>query len=433
MYSNRNRGTVGKYLLLVLFVSLLVGFFVWKNSHGLTGAVPVLKGDTANKIVFVRQNGGQTDIFTINADGSDQQQMTSDKGAKRSPSWSPDGRQICYAAEPQTGDADGRSFQIYLIGAGDPRQITYGSQSKDKPQWTGDGRHIAYLAGGAIKIVEPNGTNVLQVYPPPHAGRGSNEEEHPESQPDAEGSGQLPPVDSFLLAPNGVPLIARIVVEGDFLKTNGKADWWKPGQNASDPAASPEEISEPEAAILLPHLESDKPVFLPGANATHIGLAWFPDSIRFAVSVSSSKGLHGIALYRTDDPRGVPQGVFASGGYTVAPENPEVSPDGTKVAFEVWKMEGPENRELMGIAVISTDVSEMVQIRSAADIPKLPIPIAGDAKDPHWSPDGTRILYTKSSPAGRDLWVASADGKNPINLTRGQGDNYSASWSPARR
>src|SRR5207249_10564228 len=57
------------------------------------------------------------------------------KGAKRAPTWSPEGNRLCFAAEPDATGAEGRSFQLFVVG-GDrqPRQITYGSGSKDSPQ-----------------------------------------------------------------------------------------------------------------------------------------------------------------------------------------------------------------------------------------------------------------------------------------------------------
>src|SRR4051812_28585683 len=124
--ANRTRGSVGKYLLLILLVGALVGFFYWKNARGVVGITPVLPTSTVDRIAFIRQSrGGQTEIITVKADGTDIQQMTNDNSAKRTPAWSPDGRQVCYAAEPATsGTAEARAFQLFLVGAGSPNQIT---------------------------------------------------------------------------------------------------------------------------------------------------------------------------------------------------------------------------------------------------------------------------------------------------------------------
>src|SRR5690349_16286818 len=129
---------------------------------------------------------------------------------------------------------------------------------------------------------------------------------------------------------------------------------------------------------LLPNLEADRPIPLPGASANKVGFSWFPDSARIVVALSTSKGSHGLIIYRADDPTGQPLPLFASTGFAVAPENPEVSPDGSKVVFEAWKMEGPENREPMGLAILSTDISQSFILKNASDMKKLNLVVPGD-------------------------------------------------------
>jgi Tol biopolymer transport system component len=95
---------------------------------------------------------------------------------------------------------------------------------------------------------------------------------------------------------------------------------------------------------------------------------------------------------------------------------PDISPDGTKIAFEslrsginklyVMKADGTAVRNLSGSRV-------------------------GESS-PAWSPDGTMIAFEKKS----DIWVMDADGSNRKNLTKtGPVDGYSItesepSWSP---
>ncbi len=45
-------------------------------------------------------------------------------------------------------------------------------------------------------------------------------------------------------------------------------------------------------------------------------------------------------------------------------------------------------------------------------------PIPGPVARPHWSPDGKRLAYIAPDSGGKsDIWVANADGSNPVNLT----------------
>lgn len=425
MIRSRSGGALPKLFLLLVFVSLLVGFFVLKERHGVIGTLDPIPGSSADVIAFMRQDGGRTNLYSIKSDGSDLRQLTDDKGTKRSPAWSPDGNQICYAAEPESGGAEGRAYQLFLKGGDrEPRQATRGSIGKDSPQWRPDGKLIGFLSGGVIKVIQPNGEGLRQVYPAPHKGGGPSENDSDDNEM------KRPPIVQFQWAPNGVA-IAGVQVAEEYLGASGKSDWWRPDQAGKSDIPEFSPLTEPESVVLLPNVETEKPTLLAHAGAHRVGISWLPDSVRLVAALSNQQKVHVLGMYRADDPMGQPFALFVSEGYSVAPENPAVSPDGTKVAFELWRMESPENRELLGIAVVPTDSS--LAVRSAADIAKIPLRIKGDAHQPKWSPDGTRILYWSSSKNGRDLWVAREDGTNPVNLTKGAGDNFDAAWSPARR
>jgi Tol biopolymer transport system component len=46
--------------------------------------------------------------------------------------------------------------------------------------------------------------------------------------------------------------------------------------------------------------------------------------------------------------------------------------------------------------------------------------------DPAWSPDGLRLLFTRSDEDGSAVWVVDADGSGQRELTKG----CCASWQP---
>jgi Tol biopolymer transport system component len=95
------------------------------------------------KIAFMRGfGGGITQIYVMKADGSDPVPLTdSNDGRNAGPDWSPDGRRIAF-----TSTRDGNS-EVYVMNADgtDPRRLTYYVEGPDgEPDWSPDGRMIAF-------------------------------------------------------------------------------------------------------------------------------------------------------------------------------------------------------------------------------------------------------------------------------------------------
>lgn len=427
LYQRQRGGALPKILLLIVFLALLVGFFSWKSQQGITGRVKPLTGTTADSIALIRQEGKQSSIVLVKADGSGETSLVSDEKDKRALCWSPDGRALCYAAE--VSDEQGRANQLFIHDGGGSRQITQGSVSKDLPAWRPNGQQIGFLTGGTVKIIRPNGEDMEQIYPPPHKGGGGTEADQADEQEEV---GRKPPITSFRWSPDGSGIAGIQVTEGEQAAAIGQGRWWEKSEGA-DAAQSMPTVIEPETVVLLPGL-SEKPQVLFGTNSKEVSFDWMPDSKRIAVALTSRGASHGIGLFRTDETRIAPEGLLTATGYTIAPKNIAVSPDGNWVAFEVYRMASAEDSSLVGIAVMSTDVTKGVQITSAADINKLRIIVKGTARHPQWSPDSTRLLYTSpTATGGSDVWVVRADGSNPVNITKGKGDNMEAVWSPAKK
>lgn len=69
----------------------------------------------------------------------------------------------------------------------------------------------------------------------------------------------------------------------------------------------------------------------------------------------------------------------------------------------------------------------------------LPMPATGQenpacpgpaSRDPSWSPDGTRIVFTSNRSGRYDLWSIGASGGNPTRLTATEGDEFYPIFSP---
>ena len=88
----------------------------------------------------------KVELFLMNADGSDQVQVTHLGGANFGPSWTPDGQQIIFASnykDPHSGN-----FDLYLVspdGTG-LEQITFRDEFDGFPMFSPDGKHIIWVS-----------------------------------------------------------------------------------------------------------------------------------------------------------------------------------------------------------------------------------------------------------------------------------------------
>jgi Tol biopolymer transport system component len=144
---------------------------------------------------------------------------------------------------------------------------------------------------------------------------------------------------------------------------------------------------------------------------------------------------------------------------------PVWSPDGNSLAFSSWK-DGPfgpysriyvVNVDGTGVRQVSPDVDNSVEYAADFGISwspdgtrivftrngKLcvinadgsgftPLPNDDYAETPWWSPDGTRIAYASLIPFG-EIHIRNADGSNMVVVTRSGLQDYSPKWSPDAR
>jgi Tol biopolymer transport system component len=54
---------------------------------------------------------------------------------------------------------------------------------------------------------------------------------------------------------------------------------------------------------------------------------------------------------------------------------------------------------------------------------------SSDGEDPVWSPDGTRIAFVSSRSGNRDVWLMTANGSQPVNLSNNAAEDSQPSWA----
>jgi Tol biopolymer transport system component len=89
---------------------------------------------------------GHTNLYLMNADGSNQRRITAHRGFAGVPVWSPDGRRLAYQWRPET---EGARWQLMLMSVdpqGAPEALTDGAANDQVPNWAPDGRRLVFYS-----------------------------------------------------------------------------------------------------------------------------------------------------------------------------------------------------------------------------------------------------------------------------------------------
>ncbi len=114
-------------------------------------------------IAFESNRSGASEIWVMNADGSNPRQLTF-SGGNSSPTWHPDGSQIMYQS------TRGGQFEVWKInidGTGET-QLTFTAEESSLPAWSPDGTVIAFSSrhidpSADVETMTPFGTNVVDI------------------------------------------------------------------------------------------------------------------------------------------------------------------------------------------------------------------------------------------------------------------------------
>jgi TolB protein len=114
------------------------------------------------QIAFDSNRSGASQVYVVNADGTELRQLTTEGGAR--PAWSPDGRQIAFINAGVGGAGD-----IYVINADGTElvNLTNTATNEGDPAWSPDGRHIAFNSnreGNAeIYVMNADGSDPVRL------------------------------------------------------------------------------------------------------------------------------------------------------------------------------------------------------------------------------------------------------------------------------
>jgi TolB protein len=125
------------------FFSLDGSKIVWRANRP-EGADELAKYNELRTEGLVRPT--RLELMIMNADGSEQRQITRNGAANFGPFWHPDGRRIIFSSN--VADPQGRDFDLHLVDAqsGEAERITFAEQFDGFPMFTSDGKQLVFAS-----------------------------------------------------------------------------------------------------------------------------------------------------------------------------------------------------------------------------------------------------------------------------------------------
>ena len=128
--------------------------------------------EAQGQIAFVSQRDGNPEIYVMDNDGGNQQNLTNNPDNDWSPSWSPAGKRIVFFS-----NRDGHvhviqgvpAYEIYVMDAdgGNQRRLTNDLSDDRDPSWSPDGKRIAFQSdrdgNPEIYVMDADGGNLQNL------------------------------------------------------------------------------------------------------------------------------------------------------------------------------------------------------------------------------------------------------------------------------
>jgi serine/threonine protein kinase len=380
--------------------------------------------------------------------------FTSSAGDKRTPAFSPDGRQLTFSWDDEKND--GARIYVQLVGAGTPLRLTSGPGDDDSPAWSPDGRFVAFMRHS--KSVTGYFT-VPALGGPEHKIADAYTDVAYGSLLDWSLDGKTLVVTDRMSPNDPRPSIILISLDNGQRRVVLSAK----GPYLANATYSPDgkSIAFIEGAgflsqeLFVLRLATGETRPLTSDKAVIAGLAWTSDSKSIVFS-SNRTGLQ--SLWRVPLEGGVP--VLAGVGGDGA-SAPTVARQGDRLAFllkhvdtNIWRTAGPAAKKSgpttrivastredsdqsfspdgKKIAFRSTRSGSSEIWLSDSDDGSTPVQLTSIGQGtgtPGWSPDGNQIAFDCRQEGHSDIFVVSVQGGSPHRLTAGPSDNIMPSWS----
>jgi Tol biopolymer transport system component/DNA-binding winged helix-turn-helix (wHTH) protein len=348
--------------------------------------------------------------------------LTSAPGDAKSPSFSPDGRQIAFVWD----GVERRHYDIYvqLVGSDTPLQLTHhksGDGIPGPPQWSPDGREIAFARcnserDGAYTIPALGGAERRLTDSPCSdwtAGR-------PIWTPDSKAMVMLDQCTPG--GTRGVVLFSFVTGEKRCLAVGSPEDF------AADDALSPDGqtvaffhwTEAGDGGIYAVPLAGGAPRRLVSAGTSFWNPMWTPDSKYIVFYSDRGDMVHAWRVSLSGGPI-EPEMVYPGVG--------SISQDGRRLAYAERQV-GGSSTTFTPAAIWRADLSNaggpVLRTRKLIYSQFLE-----DAAQP--SPDGTRLVLESARSGTPQIWLNTTDGDHPVQLTNVGQHAGTPRWSPDGR
>lgn len=98
------------------------------------------------RLAFISNAGGNYDVWTMAADGSDPRRLVTTIDLEAEPAWSPDGAAIAYR---RSSSEDGSDLALVPAGGGEPVVLALAGEQR-MPAWSPDGTRLVFVSQATI-------------------------------------------------------------------------------------------------------------------------------------------------------------------------------------------------------------------------------------------------------------------------------------------
>ena len=344
-------------------------------------------GGADRLVVYVSETNGNPDVYTIDIESGENEQIVSGPDAAFAPTWSPEGERVAYVVSAE-GNRD-----VVVVGTGDEALELRMSPSGEgpagnegSPRWNSEGDRLAYIS----------------EVPAPSAPPGSNSNQG--------GDAAVPGQSDVFVARFGEDdpeqFLTTRITSSDSRETLG--DWSPDGQWLVFSREGEEDVQglwlrNPDGVNLLRLTD--------GADSDPV---WSPDGDVIAF-VRDDFGNYDIYLLRPEEDEDWRGEVVEERWLRSDQEehSPAWAPDGDTLAF-VTTRDG--NAEIYTANANDDEPPQRLTINDSADT------------EPVWSPDGDMIAFVSDLFGETEIMVMDSDGTNQRRLTHNDVRDHSPDW-----